>query len=182
LCVLADDTERRRDEAALAHRATHDALTGLPNRALLEDRLQQAQARQRRQSEPLAMLFVDLDNLKQVNDEYGHGAGDELLIAVGQRLRNVVRAADTVARLGGDEFVLMCEGLDEAGATELVQRIRDAVCVPLALAGAVVAVEASIGVAHAHEPDEQLNVLLARADAAMYHDKRHRIRGNSVRL
>ena len=109
--VGRDVTERRRFEAALAHQATHDALTDLPNRSLLLDHLGLALARATRDRHLVALLFIDLDRFKTINDRFGHDIGDELLVAVAGRISEVLRPADTVARLGGDEFVILCENV-----------------------------------------------------------------------
>lgn len=175
VATLEDVTERHRVQARLAHQATHDELTGLPNRHLVVDRLHQAVTRRRRGLDPLTVLFVDLDDFKDVNDEHGHAAGDQVLRQVADRLASVVRPNDTLARLGGDEFVVVLEGLDEAGADLLVERIRRVLAVPMAVSDQdrPVTVAASIGVAAAG-PDETAADLLARADAAMYEAKRGR--------
>ncbi len=113
--VGRDVTERKRFESDLAHQATHDPLTGLPNRALLLDHLELELARAERESRLVALLFLDLDRFKQVNDTLGHDAGDELLAQAAQRISAVVRPADTVARMGGDEFVILCGDVDGPG-------------------------------------------------------------------
>ena len=112
---MRDITERKALEAQLTHQATHDPLTGLPNRTLLLDRLGQILARARRDSAPCAVLFLDLDRFKEINDTLGHAAGDQLLVAVAARLRARPREQDTLARLGGDEFVALLEGISEIG-------------------------------------------------------------------
>ena len=123
--VGRDITEQRRQTARLTHQATHDALTGLPNRAHLLDVLERLVVRQSTDGEPLAVMFIDLDQLKSVNDKLGHDAGDELLRAVARRLTEVVRPSDLVARLGGDEFVVLCPEVTSARqAAEVAQRVR----------------------------------------------------------
>ncbi len=114
IATVDDVTDRRRAESELTHQATHDALTGLPNRMLLEDRLQQACARLRRDHDEVSVMFIDLDDFKLVNDTYGHNVGDQVLVEVANRLHQILRAVDTVARLGGDEFVVFCESLPES--------------------------------------------------------------------
>jgi diguanylate cyclase (GGDEF)-like protein len=158
-----------RSVAAVSHRAMHDALTGLPNGALFRDRLEHAVARAERTGSPIAVLFCDLDHFKAINDSLGHAAGDELLVTIGRRLGECVRAADTAARLGGDEFAVLLEDLDDAGHPETVaQRIVDALAEPLALGGREVhpsvSVGVTVGVANA-------SGLLRDADLAMYRAK-----------
>jgi diguanylate cyclase (GGDEF)-like protein len=155
----------------LLHQSLHDPLTGLPNRTLLFDRLRQAQAQQARHRRGLAVLFLDLDRLKAVNDELGHEAGDSLLVRIADRLREVVREGDTVARLGGDEFVVVAEAIgDTDAALELAERIRAALAQPYLVAGVDVVCTASIGVAQPRAgqlPQE----ILREADRAMYRAK-----------
>ena len=172
IATVDDVTDRRRAESELTHQATHDALTGLPNRMLLEDRLQQACARMRRERDAVSVMFIDLDGFKAVNDTYGHTVGDQVLIEVATRLRQILRAVDTVARLGGDEFVVFCEGLPESEIGEVVRRIHDALDVPLMVAGEVLRIGASIGVETTDDPTITFDELLTRADQAMYREKR----------
>jgi diguanylate cyclase (GGDEF)-like protein/PAS domain S-box-containing protein len=172
IATIDDITDRRRAESQLAHRATHDPLTDLPNRALLEDRLEQACARLRRDDGTVTVLFVDLDGFKAINDELGHPTGDEVLREVARRLRGVLRPADTVARLGGDEFVAVCEGLTPADADAVALRLHEALKVPMLLGGRSVPVHASIGLATTSDRGAEANELLARADQAMYRHKR----------
>ena len=163
---------RREAEARLVYQAYHDPLTGLPNRALLLDRLGQALARAGRRGEPVALLFLDLDRFKRVNDGLGHAAGDRLLVAVGERLRACARAGDTVARLGGDEFTLLLEGLTDAAEAEAVAAaVAAALEAPVVLDGQPVAVTASIGVALAGPGGAEPAGLLRDADVAMYRAK-----------
>jgi len=169
-----DVTERRRFEAALAHQATHDALTDLPNRALLLDHLGLALARAERSPHLVALLFLDLDRFKSVNDTLGHEAGDELLIAVAQRIGEMLRPADTVARLGGDEFVILCEEVvDEHHAVSIAQRILSLVeTQPFVLQGTALELTASIGISLSPGGDDaHAEALLRDADAAMYRAK-----------
>ena len=160
----------RTDE--LQHQALHDSLTGLPNRALILDRIQQALARARRDHSAVALLFLDLDNFKDINDTLGHNIGDELLIGVGVRLSSALREGDTVGRLGGDEFVILAEGASlSPGAEAVAQRVLDVLSPPFSLAGIEIplSVSASIGVAEGLRaaPEE----LLRDADIAMYQAK-----------
>ena len=142
-------TERKRFEADLAHQATHDSLTGLPNRALLLDHLELEMARAEREHRLVALLFLDLDRFKQVNDTLGHDAGDELLAQAARRISGVVRPADTVARMGGDEFVILCGDVeDQDHATAVAQRVAAAIeHRPFDIGGAELAISASIGIA-----------------------------------
>jgi diguanylate cyclase (GGDEF)-like protein/PAS domain S-box-containing protein len=163
--VLATALTRLRGEERMRHDAVHDPLTGLANRTLLRDRLEQALARSRRKGGASGLLFVDLDNFKQVNDAYGHAAGDAVLVELGKRLQSAVRPSDTVARLGGDEFVVVCEELDEQTAVALGQRLHDALVQPLVIDGVEHRLSASIGIALGqNDPDG----LLGNADAAVY--------------
>ena len=164
--------------------ALHDALTGLPNRILLIDRLEQAFRRTSRTNTTFAALFLDLDRLKNVNDSHGHAIGDELLIAVGQRLTRVVRPGDTAARMSGDEFVVLCEDLHEpAEAVAIGHRLLAALAATFQLSGVVVEISASIGVAYARRSEgfgRSAEELLQDADSAMYEAKRQG--GNAVQV
>lgn len=158
-----------RNHADAVHRALHDPLTNLPNRSLFVDRLRQAEQRAARAGTAVGVLFLDLDGFKTINDSLGHGRGDELLIAVAQRLHGALRAGDTAARLGGDEFAVLVDGLvDEREALGVAQRMLDALRPPVPLAGQPVTVRASIGVATATGPGGDL---LRDADLAMYQAK-----------
>ena len=167
---VEDITERRAARERMSHLALHDALTGLPNRVLLEDRLEHELAAARRSGQGVTVLFIDLDRFKAVNDELGHAAGDALLKVVAGRLAETVRPYDTAARLGGDEFVVVCGGLlDPEDVAPIVARIHEAITVPVEVAGHRVEVGASIGVAHAAAEDApSATELLRSADAAMY--------------
>jgi diguanylate cyclase (GGDEF)-like protein/PAS domain S-box-containing protein len=160
------------DRMWLERQALHDPLTRLPNRLLLMDRARQALARLHRSDGVVAMLFVDLDRFKAVNDNLGHDAGDQLLIAISERLAELMRDSDTVARLGGDEFVILAEDIDSAGeAMALAERVLDALEMPVALGSAEVAMLASVGVAVAHGADTDPEGMLREADVAMYRAK-----------
>ncbi|HVT22638.1 MAG TPA: EAL domain-containing protein [Mycobacteriales bacterium] len=164
--------ERARLEAERAHEAMHDNLTGLANRKLLQDRLALACARLGRHDGKIAVLFVDLDRFKLVNDTLGHRVGDELLVGVARRFKTMVRRADTVARFGGDEFVLLFEDLADAGeAARLAQHVLDLFELPFDCAGGHQPMSASVGVAVSEGVDQAPEELLANADTAMYRAK-----------
>ncbi|WP_420120502.1 putative bifunctional diguanylate cyclase/phosphodiesterase, partial [Nakamurella sp.] len=165
--AMSDITESRAAEAALIRQALHDPLTGLANRALLDDRLGQAIARQDRQSDPFALLLLDLDGFKLINDSLGHPAGDEVLVVLGGRLRACVRAGDTVARLGGDEFAVLLEGTDEARAVGVAEQLLGVLRSPVRLPAHTITPDASIGVAVAC-PATTAASMLRNADLAMY--------------
>jgi diguanylate cyclase (GGDEF)-like protein len=170
--VLAAAIERRRSEAETRHQALHDPLTGLPNRTLFRDRLQHALARSRRRDTTLAVMFLDVDNFKVVNDSLGHEAGDELLTALAPRLAEAVRSGDTVARFGGDEFVLLCEDVaDDREALEIAERVKQCFARSLQIAGGEHFVTASIGLALPSAGHDGPESLLRDADAAMYQAK-----------
>ena len=175
LALLRDITERHHAEVELAQRATHDHLTGLPNRFLLEDRLHGALDRLGRRPGSVTLFVADLDDFKSVNDRWGHAAGDLVLIETGRRLRSVLRPADSVARFGGDEFVLLCEGIDRAAATELIARLEASFREPFLVAGAVCTLGLSIGFVVADGPGLTAEQLLAAADEQMYRDKRRSV-------
>jgi diguanylate cyclase (GGDEF)-like protein len=156
----------------LSRLAQHDVLTNLPNRALFNDRLSQAIALAHRQAAHLALLFVDLDRFKDVNDSFGHAMGDTLLQSVAHRLLACVRSSDTVSRHGGDEFVMLLshvEGAEDAGVT--AERVIAALVAPLRVAGRNLQVTASIGVSVYPDDAQEAETLLNAADTAMYHAK-----------
>jgi diguanylate cyclase (GGDEF)-like protein len=170
LLHVALKSENRELEAKLAHQAFHDSLTGLANRALFRDRVDHALARSSR-GERVAVLFLDLDNFKSVNDTLGHGEGDRLLHAVGTRLLKASRGGDTVARLGGDEFAILLEDVSHIDdILVVVTRIMESMRQPVALQGREVTISASIGIAHALGA-EQVDELMRNADVAMYRAK-----------
>ncbi len=179
LVMMSDITERKRIEAEMEHRALHDALTGLPNRAVLHDRLSQ-RLRERHRRGSVVLLFVDLDEFKQVNDSYGHVAGDAVLMQVADRLHAVVRAGDTLARFAGDEFVIVCP--DVGGTVEaelLAERVLAAFTDPFTVDGMALTVHASIGVAADTPGTRDADALIRNADTAMLQAKR-RGRGRHV--
>jgi diguanylate cyclase (GGDEF)-like protein/PAS domain S-box-containing protein len=165
-----DVSERRRLEEQLTHQAFHDPLTGLANRALFRDRVSHALALAQRRGSPVTVLYLDLDDFKNVNDSLGHAEGDRLLIAVAERFLACARTADTVARLGGDEFAILIEGGE--GGEGLPERLAAAMSHPFSLSGNQLRVTASIGVASA-TPGDTADDLLRNADMAMYAAKRH---------
>ncbi len=172
--VSVRDTSRRKElETILAHNASHDLLTGLPNRALLYERLQHEIARSARDGGGFAVLCVDLDGFKQVNDELGHSAGDSVLAAVGERLVSCVRDRDTVARRGGDEFVVVHvpEGQVLESAIALAQRMIETASVPMTIAEWTGVVGLSVGIAVGEGPAVDSEDLLRAADRAMYEAK-----------
>ncbi len=171
--ALLHAAERKRTEANLTHQALHDALTGLPNRALFEDRLGLALERSRRSGASVAVLFLDLDNFKQVNDSLGHAAGDRVLQGLAERLRTMLRPMDTISRYGGDEFTLLFEDLGtEREVVLIAERISQAAALPVPLDRGQAAVTVSIGVAMVRDPDLAPGEVLREADAAMYRAKR----------
>jgi diguanylate cyclase (GGDEF)-like protein/PAS domain S-box-containing protein len=169
---FAQFVERKQVESQLRHQALHDGLTDLPNRTLFNDRLGQALAVARRSGNPLAVLLMDLDSFKEINDTLGHHSGDALLEDLGQRLEACIRAGDTVARLGGDEFGFLILDVGAAGAVEVVERVRQALAEPFRLHGLTLQVEASMGIALFTDHGESPDGLLRRADVAMYVAKR----------
>ncbi len=170
--VLLDITERKRAEQRVRHLAHHDPLTGLPNRALLLDRLRQALLEAKRERGRIAVLMLDLDHFKTVNDSFGHTVGDRLLCAVADRLRSVVRESDTLARFGGDEFTLVQTRLSEPrGAEVLAQKIVEAVTEPFLIDGQEVRATTSVGVAIHPEQGDEPGSLIEHADIALYQAK-----------
>ncbi len=167
-----DITARWELENELRRKALHDPLTKLPNRALFMDRLEQALKQTERRKTSIAILFMDLDDFKSVNDTLGHEAGDQLLIEIARRLSGPVRDVDTVARLAGDEFTVLLEGLNEAGdATLVAERILKSLEAPFKVKGRGIKVAASIGIAWASRSDIAPGELLDKADRAMYRAK-----------
>jgi diguanylate cyclase (GGDEF)-like protein/PAS domain S-box-containing protein len=160
------------DRKWLERQALHDPLTGLPNRLLMMDRASQALTRLHRGHGVVAMLFIDLDKFKAVNDNMGHDVGDRLLVLVAERLAELMRDSDTVARLGGDEFVILAEEIDSEGeALALAERVLDALERPFPLGTADVAMLASVGISASHDPEADPETMLREADLAMYRAK-----------
>jgi diguanylate cyclase (GGDEF)-like protein/PAS domain S-box-containing protein len=171
LTQIEDITQLRAAQARLTHAATHDRLTGLPDRSLVTDRIAAALAGNRHGDRQLAVLFCDLDHFKEINDTLGHAAGDQLLIEVARRLQGAVRDTDTVGRLGGDEFVVVaCQVPGVPGLAALASQMMAAVCQPAQLGGTTVRPAMSVGAALARAADEP-GALLAAADTALYQAK-----------
>jgi len=167
--IVTNIRELDDSRVALEHLAQHDGLTGLPNRALFDDRLQQALAQARRSRTHIALLFVDLDGFKGVNDSCGHHTGDLLLAVVAQRILSCERAADTAGRIGGDEFVMLLGDVGrEADAVAVAEKVRSALEQPFELEGHTVRISASIGVALFPQHGDSEHALSLSADTAMY--------------
>jgi diguanylate cyclase (GGDEF)-like protein/PAS domain S-box-containing protein len=182
-----DVSERKVLEAQLAFQASHDALTGLANRVLFRDRLEHALARGRRHREPVAILFLDLDDFKTVNDRFGHSAGDEMLVAVAERLRSCLRQSDIAARFGGDEFAILLEDTAGAEAEIAAKRILDVLAPPFVVQARSLQASTSIGIALADDGLLGPGALLRNADVAMYAAKaagknRYRVFGDGLQL
>jgi diguanylate cyclase (GGDEF)-like protein/PAS domain S-box-containing protein len=167
--MVEDISDRKEVEADLVHRTQHDPLTELPNRQRFLDSLRQTRAQRFAAGSGVAVVFVDLDNFKEVNDSFGHHAGDELLVAVAGRLTGAVRPTDSVARFGGDEFVVLAADVGSlTDATQLAWRLTSALRAPFSVAGETVRVTASVGVAYSSDPADLAEDILRKADAAMY--------------
>jgi diguanylate cyclase (GGDEF)-like protein/PAS domain S-box-containing protein len=170
--ILRDVTEAHRKTEQLVHAANHDALTGLPNRSLLNDRTRQAIARAQRKQEHFALLFLDLDSFKAINDNLGHASGDALLVNVAKRLGDCVRKEDTIARLGGDEFVVLLDGPTKPNEINAIaDKIHHTLREPYQLAGQSTIVNVSIGASVYPDDGEDPDSLLMHADLAMYRAK-----------
>ena len=170
--LQAEIAERRQAEARVHHMAYHDSLTGLPNRALLADRLERAMRTAARSERQLAVMFLDLDRFKTINDSLGHQTGDHLLKEVASRLCRAVRASDTVARLGGDEFVVLAPGIRNAAeAGAVAEKILDALDAPFPFEGRMLHITPSIGICLYPDDGVDVDTLMRHADAAMYHAK-----------
>lgn len=167
--VFSDISHIKAHEAELSRIAHYDALTGIPNRVLLADRMRHAITRTVRERNMMAVCYLDLDGFKQVNDTYGHEAGDRVLVEMARRIAAAIRAVDTVARLGGDEFVVLLSGLEKGDeCMAILDRLLEAIALPVAIAGKSVALGASIGVSIYPLDDEEPDTLLRHADQAMY--------------
>jgi len=171
--VLEDITQRKRTELELKHLATIDSLTGVPNRHLFFDRLEHALASAKRYNSLISVLFIDLNEFKQVNDTFGHQTGDELLRMVAERLQKRIREADTLARLGGDEFGVMLGNIeDEEGAATVARSLLDVLESPFVIQGEKITVGATVGISFYPEDGKDCVTLISRADAAMYGAKK----------
>jgi diguanylate cyclase (GGDEF)-like protein len=172
--AIAYAVARKQAEVQLVHEALHDPLTGLPNRALFLDRLGVALDRSRRTNASLAVMFLDVDNFKQVNDSLGHAAGDRLLTELAGRLRAMLRPMDTMARFGGDEFTFLFEELaSEREVVLIAERVIESARVPIALGGSPTTITVSIGIALVTDPRVEPEAVIREADAAMYRAKEH---------
>ncbi|MCJ7664453.1 MAG: PAS domain S-box protein, partial [Desulfobacterales bacterium] len=172
ICIIRDITERKRAEEELEYMATHDSLTGLPNRTLFSDRLSMALTQARRSQKNLAVMLLDLDYFKDVNDTLGHSVGDQLLCAVGDRLKGLLRRGDTIARIGGDEFLLLLpEMLEIEYATTIAQKVLQAFREPFTCNEHQLHITTSIGIALFPDDGENADTLMKSADIAMYRAK-----------
>ena len=171
--TIQDITERKLLEERLEHQALHDSLTGLANRTLFSDRLEHALARAQRREPGMALLFLDLDNFKYVNDSLGHSAGDRLLVGLAERLKKSARPEDTIARLGGDEYTLLLEDIEDVDyATRVAERVMEELRDPFYVQGHELFARVSIGIAFSATGKEGAGALLRQADLALYDAKR----------
>lgn len=176
VAVMHDVTADHEYREQLLHRAYHDALTGLANRHLFAERLEQAMTHARRHDERFALLFIDLDRFKQINDTFGHRIGDEMLRHIGARLTRDLRAGDTVARLGGDEFALLLRDAgDHDSIRPIVRRVMETVTEPVCIEGRRMAVSCSVGASFYPGSAADAQALLHQADLAMYRQKWHAV-------
>jgi len=186
--LLVNRTDQKHLEEQLLYDALHDPLTGLANRALFRDHVERALARQPRSGAKVALLFIDLDDFKVVNDSLGHRAGDRLLVEVANRLSTAIRAGDVAARQGGDEFTVLLDQVKSLeDAVQSAERISAELCHPIELEGRSIVIGLSIGIAMAEDQDSEADDLLAHADAAMYAAKadgkaRHAVFDPSMRI
>jgi diguanylate cyclase (GGDEF)-like protein len=180
LGIAYDISEQKRAEEYIRHIALHDVLTGLPNRALLDDRVAVEIEQQRRNNTSFALAMMDIDRFKHINDSMGHHIGDRLLKELVERVRSCLRPADTLARMGGDEFVLLLPESDEAGAKAVIERIHHALTPPIDVGGRQLHITTSIGISLFPRDGHHLHELLRCADVAMYWVKEHGRNGYKV--
>ena len=178
--LLLDISDRKRAEEEIAFKAYHDVLTGLPNRALFVDRLSVALAQGRRNQSCLAVLFIDLDGMKSINDTFGHAIGDRVLIAIGERLKSTLREGDTIARVGGDEFLILLAVCESSESEEIARKLLHRMSDPLLVDSDELYVTGSVGVAHYPADGEDVEQLIRYADGAMYRVKE--TGGNAVQV
>jgi diguanylate cyclase (GGDEF)-like protein/PAS domain S-box-containing protein len=172
ICTIRDITDRKAAESRILHHATHDHLTGLPNRSLFHSRLDAALAEARRSGERLAVMYLDLDRFKNINDDLGHPMGDALLAAAAERLRRHLRTTDTVARLGGDEFIFVFPRVERIeNALQIGHKIVEAMRTPFELLGHRLHVTASVGISLCPDHGDREEQLLKHADIALYQAK-----------
>lgn len=171
LGVSRDISERKLQASRIENLAFYDVLTNLPNRALFQDRLKQALGAAERHGQKVALLFLDLDRFKEINDSLGHSIGDQTLIEVSRRLQQITRQEETLARLGGDEFVLIAQGADQLAAIVIAERMLKALAAPIEVAGNTFTVGGSIGIALYPEDGEKADELIKHTDIAMYRAK-----------
>jgi diguanylate cyclase (GGDEF)-like protein len=172
IVMIADISERKKAERRIEHQATHDPLTGIPNRLRFGELLSQTIVRARRYSHRFALLFVDLDCFKEVNDNHGHAVGDRVLIEAAHRMQGCLRGSDTLGRRGGDEFVVLLPEIEGSEDADVVaEKIRLALVRPFVLDGLEVRISSSIGIVLFPEHGEDEHILMRRADEAMYRAK-----------
>lgn len=173
LCSIRDITDARKREQQLLHDAMHDPLTGLPNRRLLLDRLEQAIVSSERRAKDVSILFIDVDDFKRINENFGHTAADQVLIQIAERLRQSVRRSDTVARIGGDEFAIVASDMSGAPSADcLSRRVLNAFSEPFIVENERVSISISIGVSMAPRDGITIDDLLTKSDTAMYRAKK----------
>lgn len=172
--IIDDITERKQQEETVRQLAYHDTLTGLPNRLLFNDRLALALAHAHRNQQKLAVMFLDLDRFKDINDTLGHSMGDKLLKGIGKRLKELLRKSDTIARMGGDEFILLLPNISQTeDVVKIAKKILNVVQKPLTFDGHEIQITTSIGIVICPEDGEDVDTLMKNADKAMYYVKDH---------
>jgi diguanylate cyclase (GGDEF)-like protein len=171
--IFSDITQSRAEQETVVHHAQHDFLTNLPNRLLFRDRFKQHLAMAKRHEKKFAVIYIDLDRFKPVNDTFGHQVGDQLLVAVAERLKAQVREVDTVSRFGGDEFsILLSEVMSRKDVTTLAEKILLALNQPFLLDGHTINISGSLGIAVYPDDGRDMDAIMNKADAAMYKAKR----------